>query len=826
MKFVTNRYRLIIVVLLIGLTGFIATRFLHRSDILPGNIRNVILISIDTCRADHLSCYGYESNTTPNIDAVAAEGMLFEQAISPVPLTLPAHSSLLTGTIPPYHGVHDNFDYLDKSNITLAEILKEAGFTTAAVVSAFVLDSQFGIEQGFETHHDRFESPLEGNDVEQRQGGETTRVAIDWLEENKGNEFFLFLHYYDPHAQYQPPEPFASRFASNPYAGEIAYVDHCLGQIIQKLKDLALYDSTLLIITADHGEMLGEHGEPTHDYFVYQSAVKVPLIFKIPGCNKPARIKPIVGLVDIVPTVCSLLKIETPKHVQGVDLAPIFKGDCLSVQDRHVYCESFTATKYHANSLLAIVSDRYKYIQTTRPELYDLVEDAAESNNLVEQRGPQATMMKNSLAEMLEQSVRNDSPESAGEMDARAISRLQSLGYVGGAVTEDFSFDETKDDPKDLLAYHLSQAKFNTYFMKKEYAKAKICAEKMIVQRPDCSVGYEQLGKTVVAQKDYSQAVVYLHKVIEMEPDRSEAYDNRGLAYLSKGDYDQAIGDFDKAIELEPTKVGHYNNRGRAYWNKGDHEQAIRDFNIAVELDPDNALFHNNRGLAFWGKRDFEQALQDFDKAIELNPRDAKTHYNRGRAYWIKDDYEQALRDFNRAIELNPRYAKAYNNRGSTYSSQGDSQRAIDDFAAAIKLDRTSAEAHQNMSLELLRQGKAQEAIEYGREAVRLQADWPEGLNDLAWMLATTEDSQLRDGAEAVRLAEQACQLTNYKKVTILDTLAAAYAEVGQFDKAVQMAETAIQLALAAGKDALVDDIRSRQDLYKAERPYHELFSS
>ena len=217
-------------------------------------IRNILLISIDTCRADHLSCYGYKSKTTPNIDAVVAEGILFENTITPVPITLPAHSSMLTGTIPPYHGVHDNgVDYLDdESNITLAEILKDAGFTTGAAVSAFVLDSTFGIGQGFETYNDRFDT-MEYNTVVQRRGGETTHIALDWLEKNKDKRFFFFLHYFDPHAKYQPPQPFASRFASNPYAGEIAYTDHCIGRVLGKLKELGLDDSTLVIITADHG---------------------------------------------------------------------------------------------------------------------------------------------------------------------------------------------------------------------------------------------------------------------------------------------------------------------------------------------------------------------------------------------------------------------------------------------------------------------------------------------------------------------------------------------------------------------------------------------
>ena len=199
MRVVVSRYRLILVLLLL-IGGLLATWCLHRAGYLLAKQPNILLISIDTCRADHLSCYGHKPQTTPNIDALAAQGILFENAISPVPQTLPAHSSMFTGTIPPYHGVHDNLGYqLDDSNITLAEILRDAGFATGAAISAFVLDSQFGTDQGFDTYHDSFEIPMKGQAIQQRQAQQTTRIALDWLEKNKDEKFFFFLHYYDPH---------------------------------------------------------------------------------------------------------------------------------------------------------------------------------------------------------------------------------------------------------------------------------------------------------------------------------------------------------------------------------------------------------------------------------------------------------------------------------------------------------------------------------------------------------------------------------------------------------------------------------------------------
>lgn len=675
--------------LLLALVGPFALWLFYGSHIWAGDIRNVLLISIDTCRADHLSCYGYESKTTPNIDALAAEGILFENVITPIPQTLPAHSSMLTGTIPPYHGVHDNYDYLsDESNVSLAEILGNAGLTTGAVISAFVLDSQFGIDQGFDTYHDRFETLRQGQGIAERPAGQSTAVALDWLEQNKDQRFFLFLHYFDPHQAYRPPEPFAAQFAGNPYAGEIAYTDYCIGQVLAKLKELGLYDSTLIIVTSDHGEMRGEHGERSHSYFIYQGAIKVPLIFKVPGQNKAARIKPIVGLIDIVPTICSLLNIQAPQSVQGLDLSASFKGESIPVQNRHLFCESLMATKYKGNSLLGVVNDGFKYIQTTRPELYDLIKDPTESDNLVGKQDLRARIMQDKLAQILEQSVRKASAHNKTGLDAEAVQLLQSLGYVGGTVAEDFRFDQTTDDPKDLLAYHLLAEDVGYCFRMKEYDRVQALAEQMIREKPDCSLAYEALGMTALEQKEYFKAVAYFQKAIEHSPDnisRATNFCNRGLVHKTKGDYDQAI--------------------------------------------------------------------QDFDKAIELNPRDVTSYGSRGVVYMTKGVYELAIRDFRKAISFKPN---------------------------------------------------------------------PEILNNLAWVLATAKDAQLRDGAEALRLAEKACQLTQYKFPTILDSLAVAYAEVGQFAKAVKTAQKAIELAHAAGEKKLAENIRPRLELYKAKRPYRE----
>ncbi len=274
--------------------------------------RNLLLISIDTLRPDHVGCYGFAQNTTPHIDALAREGARFEDVLSPVPLTFPAHASLLTGTIPTRHGVHDNLSSgLDDARTTLAELFREEGFRTGAIVSSFVLDSRFNLSQGFETYNDDFEEEHRIAFLSERKGDETTRLARTWLAEHKGERFFLFLHYYDAHDDYSPPPPFAARFPSDPYSGEVAFVDQQVGEVLGQLGELGLIDDTLVVLTSDHGEMLEEHGEATHGYFIYESALRVPLILRGVGIE-PRVMTERVGLVDVAPTIASFFGLEFP----------------------------------------------------------------------------------------------------------------------------------------------------------------------------------------------------------------------------------------------------------------------------------------------------------------------------------------------------------------------------------------------------------------------------------------------------------------------------------------------------------------------------------
>ena len=742
----------------------------------PSEIHNVLLISIDTCRADYLSCYGYPLETTPNIDAIADESMLFENAISPIPLTLPAHCSMLTGTIPPHHGIHDNLNYsLDQSNVTLAEILSERGYTTAAFISAFVLESQFGLDQGFDVYDDHFENSINVAGVGvTRLGQETTNNALEWFDSNMDKDFFMFLHYYDSHSPYEPPAPFASKFHNAPYsseiaskykkgfyageiiryAGEIAYVDHCIGQVIAKLKKLGQYDSTLIIVVGDHGEMLGEHGEGDHGYFIYQSAIKVPLIIKLPGKSRPKRIHDAVGLVDIVPTICGLLGIDTPV-LEGEDLSPYCSAEPVSHEQRYYYCESLTPTKYGANSLLGMVGDRFKYIQTTRPELYDLSVDPWERCNIAPEYQQRGRILQDQLQQVLEHSISRERSEGNVELDAESIKRLESLGYIAGNVSEDFEFDRNKDDPKDVVDFHISLTHVNYLMGQKQYAEVKKVCEDLIRSRPQCSLAYFQMALAAKEQNDFSEAAIHLQKAIDLEPDKAIYH-----THLAKISYEQA--EFDRACE---------------------------HLKKSLQLNPHQVDAHVELAIVFSKLNQHEQAISHLTEALRLRPEETPILNKMGKAHDKLQNTEEAVRYLSQSLHINPDQPEIQNKLATIYHQQGETAKAIDHWYAALQC----------------------------------KPDWISVLNNLAWIKACNENEKYRNPEEAVKLAQLAGKLTKFKIPEVLDSLAAALASAGRFSEAVETASKAVKLARSSNREYLAEEIQSRLELYKNMRPYFDI---
>ncbi len=433
-------------------------------DGLTPNRLNLVVVTLDTTRADRLGCYGSRDVETPHLDRLAARGTLFEQAVSATPLTLPAHSSLFTGQLPGGHGVRDNGGFhLAAERLTLAEILKEKGWATGGFVAAYVLDRRWGIAQGFDRYVDDFDlskfKSVSMGDI-QRPGDEVVAHGLDWIRSVSGSDgaagsqdgrpFFAWLHLYDPHTPYAPPEPFAGRYAGRPYNGEIAWTDEVVGRLLAGLEELGLTERTLVAVIGDHGESLGEHGETGHGFFVYEPTTRVPFLLAGPYPGLAGRRVPgVVRQIDLLPTVLELLGVAAPK-TQGESLVPAILGRA----DAPVltgYSEAFYA-RYHYgwSELRALRQGRWHFIEAPRPELYDLVADPGEQRNLASEERRTVVALRQELARLERETGTAPAAAAPLEEDEETLRKLAALGYLGSRVETAKSWRELPD-PKDRI---------------------------------------------------------------------------------------------------------------------------------------------------------------------------------------------------------------------------------------------------------------------------------------------------------------------------------------------------------------------------------------
>jgi len=764
---------------------------LFRTGLFQKSLPAVVLISIDTCRPDYLGCYGYPNEITPNIDRFAEKSVLFENVTTPVPSTLPAHCSMLTGTIPPYHGIHSNFDgRLGPSYTTIAEILKDRGFATGAIISAFVLDAQVGLNQGFDTYVDDYDPVTKNGLTIGRRAEETSRLACNWLQEHKNESFFLFIHYYDPHTPYDPPQPFASAFAGNPYAGEIAYTDKYIGRVIKKLKETDLYDSTLIIITADHGEMLGEHGEDEHSFFIYESAIKVPLIIKSPAGPKGKRISNIVNLVDIVPTICSFLGISAPLPVHGRNiLSGDFIGRGTANEERYTYCESLAATKHKGNSLLGLVTTKWKYIQTTRPELYNLEEDKQEVNNLIVKQSRRARLMREHLKLILDEQSYKGEFDNTLTLDYESLKNLESLGYVAAGQTQkDYDFDQSKPDPKDLIGVYKQHKKLCYLIADQQYEKAKPLCAVLLASNPEDAALHSRMGKIAFNLGDMHETINCFSKALKI------------------------AGDSNSQVTINRSLIHQY--LAQAFSRQNNYQEAVKHYTKALEIEPDSAVLYYDLGNAFLNQNKLDEAIKNYNKALALADNLPEVHYNLGNALYEQQKFEEAIIHFDKALKFKPGWQDARNNL-----QLAKTRKTIVSCEEMLRENPNQPYVHHNLGNIYLLGGNLEKADYHWNIALRLKPDWPEVLNNLAWLKAAHENEPFYDPNQAVQLALRACELTANKVPNMLDTLSTAYAATGRNNEAIETAEKALSLARSAKQHKLAEQIEKHLQLYKNGKP-------
>lgn len=610
---------LFVVIMILGVTAALVFKSAFRRPAC-----NIVLISLDTCRADCLGCYGYGEDATPNIDGVAREGIIFENAITTVPLTLPAHSSMLTGTIPPYHGVRANMGFrLGGSNETLAELLGKSDYVTAAIIGKSIMASEYGFAQGFDLFNDDFSGQKDPQLEDERRAGETCDLAVEWLEEHGDDRFFLFLHFYDPHDPYIPPEPFASRFRDNPYAGEIAYTDFCIGKVIEKLKKMGLYDSTFIVVTGDHGESFGEHGEEKHGYFIYNTTMKVPLVMKPPGWRGSRKVPGLTGVVDVVPTILGYLGLSQPENIHGIDLSPRFEADSPSGKKRFMYCESMYPSVLGLSSLHGIVSDRWKYIHTTRPELYDLPGDDDESGNVFAANRKVAGSMKKRLETILEQ-VRPVEIDGTYQADEERIDQIMGIGYLGAGVSEIAVLDEGRGDPKDYVEVANDVIEMTLFRKRGKTEEAVSLCEKILEKHPEMGIVHSALASMLEREGNIEEAISHFREAVAHE------YGN----------------EFDMAMQ-------HFLLAG-ALSKKGEMEEAVFHYRKALKYNPLFDKAHCHLGAAFFALGNVDKAASHFTKALEISPGYSEAHFRLAVLLERSGRIRDAIAAYRESIRLDP----------------------------------------------------------------------------------------------------------------------------------------------------------------------------
>ena len=622
---------------------------------------NVVVITIDTLRADHLGVYGDKNIQTPSIDQLARSGARFANAYTPIPITLPAHTAIFTGSYPMATGMHDfSGNKLSPTIPTLATVLSKNGYQTAAFIGAAVLDSRFGLNQGFETYFDHFDfNRLDETNLDQaeRRGDLVMDEALGWLKQrpaHSGQPFFLWVHLYDPHYPYTPPEPYASRYRTHPYDGEIAFADAQVGRLLSYLKEQRLDTDSVIVLAADHGEGLGEHGEKTHGFFVYNSTLHVPLLVRIPG-GAPRVIEDGVSLVDIMPTILQELKIPVPANVQGRSLLSLVLGRSgqSAGSKSQLYSETFLPLlHFHWSQLRAYQSRGLKYIDAPRPELYNTRSDPRELKNLYSARQSDAHEMHDSLFTLL----RRFTPASGNTVaekeltDPALLERLRSLGYVAiSAGTFSDTSGKPLPDPKDRVqVYELfSGAMADGQHGRYEESLRKLRqAEK--TEPASLPIRYLK-ALDDYRLKDFHGALEQFNAALEIDPKFALATYYMGLTQVELGDIDGATTSFERSLELDPTNFSAAYDLGAAELKRNRVEDALQQFRHAAAINPNYAQAFEAIGeLELYSKRN-DEAIHALERAVELAPNSSKAHYNLARAYRAAGRAADAQREFSRA---------------------------------------------------------------------------------------------------------------------------------------------------------------------------------
>ena len=639
---------------------------------------NVVLITLDTTRADYLGCYGNQEVETPNIDGLAEEGVRFANAFSAIPLTTPSHSTLLTGLYPFGHGVRDNGSFvLPESQLTLAEILAEAGFRTGAAVASFPLVRRFGLSQGFsffDDHVTRHREDIHGEPLvtggslffDERPAGEVNDAIMPWIEEQVDEPFFAWVHYYDPHHPLRAPAPYDQLYADDPYAAEIAYVDESVGVLLAQLKRLGVYERTVIVVTADHGEGLGEHQEATHSYLLYDSTLHVPLIVRTPTGRQDVVVTDWVSAVDLVPTLLDLLKLEAPEGLHGLSLAHY------SIRERHevitrpmpIYAETLSPRLSHGwGELRALMEFPHKFIYGPRPELFDLESDPREQHDLSADEPDLTGTLERRLSRLLSNYARPPS-DAFSEIDEEALEMLRSLGYVGDSsgdmpVQEKLRRDGTP--PQDRAADNSAWSQSRQLLARGSAMAARSTIQPLLDQVPTNRRYLEVAVLSEIQLGNIERSIALLDRIRDHHDlELVNPAVPLGIADLlaRRGDLEASLGMLELAQKIRSTAESWYMRAHiEQVLGRGEpHRQALRE---ALRIEPTFVPAQIALAVAHAQDGELERAERELREALKDQPYLSTAWYNLGVLSLERGEPSGALDSFRRATQLRPEYAKA-----------------------------------------------------------------------------------------------------------------------------------------------------------------------
>jgi arylsulfatase A-like enzyme/lipopolysaccharide biosynthesis regulator YciM len=686
--------------------------------LLPGGGRpDVLLISIDTLRADRLGSYGYAAAQTPALDGLAANGLRFAQAATVTPLTLPAHTSLLTGTFPTFHGVRDNGQfYVSDDLTTLAEVFKANGYRTGGFIGAFVLDRRWGIAQGFDTYFDDFDLSKyqlgAGIDAAQRPGREVVDHALEWLRQSSSRPFFAWVHLYDPHSPYDAPEPVAERFprtVSGAYDAEVAEADIQVARLLAGLRELGVLDRTLIVVVGDHGESLGEHQEQQHGFFVYDATTRIPLI--ISGPRVPARVVPEqVRITDVMPTILDLCRMPAPAAVQGVTLAAAARGGRL---DLLALSESWYPRYHYGWSELTAVRDgRYKFIAAPRRELYDTQTDPGETHDLSSENPRLADALERALQDLTGRTAAGAAPQSPQDVDSDVEERLRALGYVGGSVSPRTLEARQRGDPKDKIVLYnlLKQAGTDSVSGRIDDAIAKV--GRVLAEDPTVVEAYIILGNLHAKAKRPDAAIAAYQKALALDDRNENAAFALALAYKQSGQLDAAQAGFERVLQMNARST-------KAAWQLADIAARRRDFARAEVLltgalarNVDRPPFLLKLAEAQIERSRHDEAEKNLREALRLKPDLVMAHYDLGLIAEAKNDNDRAVQEYQTELDHHPTVYQAHFNLAKLMSRAGRTADAVDHFRAAVSANHAFAAGYLYLAKSLLDAGALKESEE------------------------------------------------------------------------------------------------------------------